>query len=69
LIKDHWDRLGPTTKKWLLENPGCQVLPRTVATMVCKETGENPASGRHGEVPISPEDSQFIRSKANEVRG
>ncbi|MET3950386.1 hypothetical protein ABIB29_001218 [Arthrobacter sp. UYEF36] len=68
-IKDHWDRLDPATQKWLIENPGCQILPRTLTTVVSKETGEDLASGQHGETVLSQEDHEFIRSKATEVSG
>ena len=63
-IKDHWDRLDTATQKWLVDNPGCQILPRTIATVVSQETGEDLTSGEHGETVLSQEDREFIRSKA-----
>lgn len=63
-IKDHWDRLDPGTQKWLLDNPGCQILPRTLTTVLAKETGEDLVGGQHGELILSPEDHEFLRSKA-----
>lgn len=65
-IKDHWDRLDPATQKWLVDNPGCQILPRTIATVVSKAAGEELAGGQHGEKVLSQEDHEFIRSKATE---
>ncbi|MEK0154872.1 hypothetical protein [Arthrobacter oryzae] len=65
-IKDQWDRLDQTTQKWLIDNPGCRILPRTVTTIIAKATGEDPGSGQHGEMLLSQEDQEFIRSKANE---
>ena len=66
-IEDHWDRLDPATQKWLIDNPGCQILPRTITTVVSKVAGEDLASGQHGEKALSQEDHEFIRSKATEV--
>ena len=66
-IKDHWDRLDPATQKWLIDNPGCQILPRTINTVVSKAAGEDLSTGRHGEKVLSQEDHEFIRSKATEV--
>lgn len=66
-IKDHWDRLDPATRKWFIDNPGCQILPRTITAVVSKAAGEDLASGQHGETVISQEDHEFIRSKATEV--
>lgn len=64
-LKDHWGRLGPATRTWLIENPGCQILPRTLTAVISKETGEVLQTGQHGEAAISREDQDFIRSKAN----
>jgi len=66
-IKDHWDRLDPATQKWLIDNPGCQILPRTIATVVSKVAGEDLSTGQHGEKALSQEDHEFIRLKATEV--
>jgi hypothetical protein len=66
-IKDNWDRLDPATQKWLIENPGCQILPRTVTSIISKETGADPATGQHGEMALSPDDHEFIRSKATQI--
>lgn len=60
-IKDHWDRLDPATQKWLMDNPGCQILPRTVTTVISKETGQDNEGGQHGEMVLSQEDHEFIR--------
>ncbi|MET4591481.1 hypothetical protein [Arthrobacter sp. 754] len=63
-IKDNWDRLDPATQTWLIENPGCQILPRTITSIISKETGADPATGQHGEMALSKEDHDFIRSRA-----
>lgn len=65
-LKDRWDRLDPATQKWLIDNPGCQMLPRTITAVISKETGEDLATGQHGQALVSGEDHDFIRSK---IRG
>ena len=65
-LKDRWGRLDPATRKWFMDNPGCQILPRTITAVISKETGENLPTGMHGEAPMSREDQDFIRSKMNE---
>lgn len=67
-IKDQWNRLDPTTQQWLIENPGCQILPRTITTIICSETDGTAGPGQHGEMALSQEDRDFITAKANEVR-
>ena len=64
-LKDHWGRLEPATRKWLIDNPGCQILPRTITAVISKESGESFPTGRHGEAAVSREDQDFIRSKLN----
>jgi len=64
-IEDLWDRLDPTTQQWFVDNPGCQILPRTITTIISKEASEDMGDGQHGEKILSPEDHEFIRSKAS----
>jgi hypothetical protein len=66
-IKDHWDALDPAMQKWLIDNPGCRILPRTITSVLSKETGQDLTNGPHGEKVLSDEDHEFIRSKANEA--
>ncbi|BCW81507.1 MULTISPECIES: hypothetical protein [Micrococcaceae] len=65
-LKDRWGRLDPATQKWLIDNPGCQILPRTITAVISKESGESLPTGQHGEAAVSREDQDFIRSKLNE---
>jgi hypothetical protein len=67
-IKDQWNRLDPATQKWLIEHPGCQILPRTITAIICSATGGTDDSDRHGETALSQEDRDFINAKANESR-
>jgi hypothetical protein len=63
-IKDHWDRLSPETRRWLTDNPGCLILPRTMTETICQETGIRPDCDEHGQATPSQEDLDFIRAKA-----
>ena len=68
-IKEQWSRLDPTTQHWLMDNPGCMVLPRTLTAIFNKETGENADIDTHGEAVLSDEDREFIQGKAREAAG
>ena len=65
-IKDQWDRLDSATRKWLIDNPGCLILPRTITATICKETGTDEGD-RPGETVLSQEDRDFIQAKAHEA--
>ncbi|NUT71905.1 hypothetical protein [Pseudarthrobacter sp. C4D7] len=65
-LKERWGRLDPATRKWLIDNPGCQILPRTITAVISKESGGNLPTGQHGEAFVSREDQDFIRSMVNE---
>jgi hypothetical protein len=66
-IKEQWDLLDPTTQQWLMDNPGCMVLPRTLTSIFNKETSENAAVDAHGESVLTAEDRDFIQAKAREA--
>lgn len=63
-IRDHWDRLSPATQRWLTDNPGCLILPRTMAETICQEVGVNADPDQHGQAILSQTDLDFIRAKA-----
>lgn len=67
-IKDQWNRLDPTTQQWLLDNPGCQILPRTITSIICSETDGAAGPGQHGEMALSQEDRDFITAMADAAR-
>jgi hypothetical protein len=67
-IKDYWNRIDHTTQKWLIDNPGCQILPRTITAVIRKETGEADEGDQHGEAALSQEDRDFIRAMAKDHR-
>jgi hypothetical protein len=64
-LKDEWDRLDSETRKWLLDNPGCVILPRTMSAKISKEAAGNLEVDQHGQILLSREDLDFIREKAN----
>ena len=61
-IEKLWDRLEPETRQWLVDNPGCRILPRAVVAAITKATGEQLEQDRHGETVLSPSDCDFIRT-------
>lgn len=63
-VKDEWDRLDSETRTWLLENPGCLILPRTMSAKMMKEARTDLKSDPHGQIVLSQADHEFIREKA-----
>ncbi|MEO5320479.1 hypothetical protein PV761_18060 [Arthrobacter sp. CC3] len=63
-LKDEWDRLDSETRTWLLENPGCLVVPRTVSAKISKEARRDFECDPHGQIVLSRADHDFIREKA-----
>lgn len=59
-IRGNWDKLSPSTQQWLIDNPGCAILPRTIATVICQEIGTPVDRDLHGGTPLSQEDRDFI---------
>lgn len=66
-IKDQWDRLDHATQRWLLDNPGCLILPRTITAIIRKDTGGTDESDQHGEMALSEEDRTFIQAKGHDA--
>ncbi|MET4097505.1 hypothetical protein [Arthrobacter sp. UYCu712] len=67
-IRDHWDRLSPATRRWLTDNPGCLILPRTLREKIRSETGIGAEVDRHGQATLSREDLDFLRSRTEGTR-
>lgn len=63
-IKDEWDRLDSGTRTWLVENPGCLIVPRAMSAKLSKEYHGDLDYDQHGQVVLSPGDHDFIREKA-----
>lgn len=66
-IRGNWDKLTPSTQQWLTDHPGSMVLPRTIATIICKETDQPADRDRHGGTPLSQDDRDFIGDKARQA--
>jgi hypothetical protein len=58
-----WPRLDPTVQEWLLQNPGCVVLPRTMANRVATGMDEELPVDEHGEHWFTPEDMAFLKAR------
>lgn len=60
-IDQWWNLLDAHTRRWLMDNPGCLVLPRTVVNAINTATGGLLRPGPHGEFSLSARDQEFIR--------
>lgn len=63
-INEWWDELHPETQQWLVDNPGCVILPRTVVNAISSATGGSVSQNQHGQCLLSDSDHAFIRAKA-----
>lgn len=71
-IEKLWDQLDLETRQWFIDNPGCKILPRTVAAAIMESTGVQVEQDRHGETVLSSGDCDFIReasARADASRG
>jgi hypothetical protein len=66
-IQDQWHRLPSTVTQWLIENPGCMILPRTLSAEISAVTGHPLNEDPHGETTLCQEDVDFIRMKSHEA--
>ena len=66
-IRDQWNRLPSPVTQWLMENPGCMILPRTISAEISAATGEAVNTDPHGETTLCQEDLDFIRMKSREA--
>ena len=62
-IRELWDRLDAGTQKWLMDNPGCQILPRTMSSTILA-AGADAEADRHGQLVLSEDDRDFLRGQA-----
>lgn len=62
-LKTQWHRLDPATRRWLMDNPGCVILPRTISTIVARLADEPVLMDQHGAIQLSSEDVSFIRAR------
>lgn len=66
-IRHQWHRLPSTVRQWMIDNPGCLILPRTLSAEISAATGHTPNLDPHGETTLSQEDVDFIREKSREA--
>jgi hypothetical protein len=64
-IKDQWDRLDSETRGWLLENPGCLILPRSMSTKMIEGADGDLESDAHGQIVLSQADHEFVRKSGS----
>lgn len=63
-IEQWWDRLDPVTRNWLVDNPGCVILPRDVVNAINRAIHGDVGEPLHGHLELSGEDQKFIRAMA-----
>lgn len=66
-IREQWHRLPSPVIQWLMENPGCVILPRTLSAEISAATGTPMNFDRHGETTLCQEDIDFIRIKSQQT--
>lgn len=66
-IRNQWHRLPSPVTQWLIDNPGCVILPRTLSAEISAATGEPLSVDPHGETTLSQDDVDFIRMKSHEA--
>ena len=62
-LKDEWDRLDAETRKWLLDNPGCVLVPLAVTAAIRRVSAGHIDVDGHGQMILSREDLDLIREK------
>lgn len=66
-IEEWWTDLDPVIQQWFAENPGCLILPRTVANFVRKVAGDQADQDPHGRLEFSARDREFINSQVQTI--
>lgn len=64
-LKSQWHRLDPATRRWLLDNPGCVVLPRTISSILARVADEPVVRDQHGGIQLTAADLSFIRTRVH----
>ena len=62
-LKEEWDRLDAATRKWLMENPGCVLVPSAVSDAIQRASAGKIDVDVHGQMILSREDLDLIRGK------
>ncbi|GAA2551087.1 hypothetical protein GCM10009861_08520 [Neomicrococcus aestuarii] len=66
-LKEEWDRLDAETHHWLLDNPGCVLVPNTITARIQDTSDRQIEVDEHGQMIPSREDLDFIREKGTDV--
>lgn len=66
-IREQWNLLPAPVTQWLMENPGCLILPRTISAEISAATGQGSNGDPHGETTLCQHDVDFIRMKSREA--
>ena len=67
-IRESWNRLDAGTQKWLMDNPGCRILPHTISATILA-AGADAQADRHGQLVLSESDRDFLRGRAAGIPG
>lgn len=63
-LEERWNSLDADIRKWLTQNPGCVVLPRTIVNAINNATRDVLPASPHGEASLTPRDQAFLREQA-----
>jgi hypothetical protein len=66
-LKDEWDRFDSDTRTWLLDNPGCVLVPHAVTAAIQQAAAKPIRVDEHGQMILNREDMDFIRTKGTGV--
>lgn len=66
-LKEEWDRLDAETRHWLLDNPGCVLVPNSITARIQDNSDRQIEVDEHGQMILSREDLDFIREKGTGV--
>ncbi|MDP9989070.1 hypothetical protein LFT44_08950 [Arthrobacter sp. FW306-05-C] len=66
-LKEEWDRLDSGTRRWLLDNPACALVPITITARIQDNSDREIEVDKHGQMILSREDLDFIREKGSGV--
>jgi len=62
-LREEWDRLDAETRHWLLDNPGCVLVPIAITGRIQGISKQPIGVDQHGQMILSREDMDFIREK------
>lgn len=63
-----WTKLDPAVQRWVLDNPGTLVLPRTIVNRVETTTGVTMSTDEHGEHWLSDDEIVFLKARIRATR-